>query len=161
MLEHECVATYIPVLHSMFCVSKTPLTGVQRHKSRRQKKTRSLCRLTCAHHIRLSSTALLNTCRLWLRGFLQGLQSSSVSALELQTQLELCCCCWVRRMMKNIVGFFPDHKKGEIHGSSILENQANKQQCMKRKLLSSFSKNTQIPGKLHIKKENKQGEICR
>lgn len=47
-------------------------------------------------------------------------------------------------------------KKGEIHGSSILKNQANKQQCMKRKMLSSFSIKTQIPGKLHIKKANKQ-----
>lgn len=86
MLELECVATYIHVLHSTASVSKTPLTGVQRHKSRRQKKTRSLCEFTCSHHIRLSSTALLNTCRLRLRGFLQGLQTSSVSALE------LCCC---------------------------------------------------------------------
>lgn len=120
------------VLHSTAHVSKTPLTGPQRHKSRRQKETRSLCKLTCAHHIRLSSTALLNTCRMRLRGFLQGLQTMARAVLLLLS---------VENNAKTLWDSSLTTKKGEIHGSSILENQANKQQCMKRKLLSSFSKN--------------------
>lgn len=81
------------------------------------------------------------------------LAPSLLSAAALEMWFKLCCWCIVRRLMQYIVGFFSYHKKGEIHGSSILKKQANKQQCMKRKLLSSLSKKkTLIPGRQHIKK---------
>lgn len=82
-------------------------------KKEAKKKTRSLCKLTCAHHIRLSNTALLNTCRLWLRGFLRGLQTSSASALELQPHSSCAAAAECGEWCKNIVGFFPYHKKKE------------------------------------------------
>lgn len=105
--------------------------------------------------------------RLWLRGFLQGLQASSVSAL--------CSRAWdsARAVLLLLLSVETDAKtlwdsslttkKGEIHGSSILENQPNKQTAMYEKKAAFFLqlKKPQIPGKLQIKKANKQDEICR
>lgn len=165
MLECECVATYIHVLHSLACVSKTPLTGVQRHKSRRQKKTRSLCKLTCAHHIRLSSTALLDTWQAVAQRF-PARASGQLCLCSLLQSLRLSSSCAAAAergdWCKNIVGFFSDHKKRRNPWEQHIRK-PNKQTAMYEKKAAFFLqlKKPQIPGKLQIKKANKQDEICR
>jgi len=130
----------------------------------KKRKTRSLCKLTCAYHIRLSSSALLNT---WLavadRRFLRVVNiSSMLSAAAFKTWFKLCCWHIVRRLMQYIVGCFAYHRKGEIHGSTVLKKQANKQQCMNRKLLLPSVNTAESMGNNILKKAaNKQEEICR
>lgn len=153
MLEHECVATYIHALHSRAPASKNTLAVVQRHKSKERQdlSVNSPVPTTSGSAAQRFSTPgwlwLIDASCKWLI-----LALSLLSAGALETRFKLCCWCIVWRLMQYIVGFFAYHKKGEIHGSSILKKQANKQQCRKRKLLSSRSKKNLNPGKEHIKK---------
>lgn len=52
--------------------------------------------------------------------------------------------------MQYIVGFFAYHKKGKTHESSVFRKQVNKQQCVKRKLLSSLREKSLTLGEQHI-----------
>lgn len=103
--------------------------------------------------------------RLWLRGFLQGLQASSVSAL--------CSRAWdSARAVLLLLSVETDEKT--LWDSSLTTKKRrnpweqhirkpNKQTAMYEKKAAFFLqlKKPQIPGKLQIKKANKQDEICR
>lgn len=95
VLEYEFVYICIHALQSGAPASENTLAVVQRHKRvGKRGKTRSLCKLTCAYHISLSSRALLNT---WLavadRYFLLVVNISSSSAL----------CCGAEDVVEAVV----------------------------------------------------------